>query len=120
MKLDVEAWTRLAKENPREFERQRKIALRRAIEVASAEHRERLQAIQCRLDSSRERNREPAEAAVHRSSLIWAGFIRLRKALGKPETKRADAAAVQAAPPSAQVISLAAHARARRTTPRSE
>ncbi len=124
MNFEFDAWARLARENPREFERQRRVALRAAIEQASPEHRERLAAIQYRID--REREPDPPASWGRINYLMWAGFARLRKEL----SKRSSAAEPGvAAPPdagapapitTARVIPLRPYLRERRIARRTE
>jgi hypothetical protein len=83
MNFDFDAWTRLAKEDPQEFERQRRIALQVAVEGASPQHRERLEAMQSLIDFERDRTGTALDSCVRMNSLMWAGFFRLRKELGK-------------------------------------
>ena len=91
MNFDFDAWARLAKENPQEFERQREHALRAAIEGASPQHRERLEAMQDRIDGERKHAQTPLASCARINSLMWAGFFRLRKELGKLDGKGAPA-----------------------------
>ncbi len=50
MDFDVDEWQRLAREDPNEFERRRQIAIDSLIEQAPPELRERLWALQSRID----------------------------------------------------------------------
>jgi hypothetical protein len=81
MEFDFEAWTKLAKEDPEAFERQREEILRALIASAPPAHRQRLEGLQFRLNVERERARTPLGACVRLNSLMWAGFHRLRKEL---------------------------------------
>lgn len=96
MEIDFEAWARLAKEDPKEFERRRELVLRSAIDDAPPAFRQRLTGLQSRLDLERQRSATPLASCVRLNTLMWAGFFRLRKelasasAVSRPEggTKR--------------------------------
>jgi hypothetical protein len=81
MEFDFDAWAKLAKEDPAEFERRREAMLRRTIEAAPSEHRQRLEGLQFQLNMERRRAGTPLGACVRLNSLMWAGFHRLRKEL---------------------------------------
>ena len=81
MKFDFDAWAKLAKDDPAEFERRRELALRAAIDAAPPYFRQRLEALQNTLDSERQRASTPQASCVHMNALLWAGFYRLRKEL---------------------------------------
>ena len=117
MEFDFDSWTRLAKEDPEEFERQRRAAVHAAIAAAPSEHRERLERVQFRLDLERERAGSPLDSCLRMNSLMWAGFFRLRK-----ELSRITPGAPESAEPktSAQVISIARYQQARRIAPSGE
>ena len=102
MEIDFEAWSRLAKEDPAEFERRRELVLRNAIETAPPVFRQRLEGLQSRLDLERQRATTPLASCVRLNSLMWAGFFRLRKELAN--TARAGRAAENAPARSAQII----------------
>ena len=105
MEFDFDAWTRLAKDDPQEFERRRQTVVRATIEGASAEHRERLEGIQFRLDLERERSATPLGACVRMNALMWAGFFRLRKELRRVSDPAAKSRPQESAS-SAKIISL--------------
>jgi hypothetical protein len=81
MEFDFDAWARLAKDDPAEFERRRELALRAAIDAAPPDFRQRLEQLQNRLDRDRQRAPTPLASRVRMNSLLWAGFYRLRKEL---------------------------------------
>jgi len=81
MEFDFDAWAKLAKDDPAEFERRRELALRAAIDAAPPDFRQRLEELQSRLDSERQRTPAPLASCAHMNSLLWAGFYRLRKEL---------------------------------------
>jgi len=83
MEFDFDAWAKLAKENPDEFERQREAALRATIAAAPSEFRQRLEGLQFRLNLERQRAGTPLGTCVRMNSLMWAGFYRLRKELNQ-------------------------------------
>ena len=104
MEIDFEAWAKLAKEDPAEFEHRRELILRNAIDSAPPAFRQRLEGLQCRLDLERRRSETPLASCVRLNTLMWAGFYRLRKELAKASS---PASAADGAPPrSAQVIPL--------------
>ena len=106
MEFDFDAWAKLAKENPVEFERQREAALRVAIAAAPPEFRQRLEGLQFRLNLERQRAATPLGSCVRMNSLMWAGFYRLRKELN--QATRRMPAGTEPARPSAQIIVLRA------------
>jgi hypothetical protein len=81
MEFDFDAWAKLAKDDPAEFERRREIALRAVIDAAPPDFRQRLEELQSRLDSDRQHTPTPLASRVRMNSLLWAGFYRLRKEL---------------------------------------
>lgn len=81
MEFDFDVWSKLARDDPAEFERRRELALRAAIDAAPPDFRQRLEGLQCRLDLERQRSATPLTSCVGMSSLMWAGFYRLRKEL---------------------------------------
>ncbi len=92
MEFNFDAWAKLAKDDPAEFERRRELALRAAIDAAPPDFRQRLEGLQLRLNSERQRSPTPLASCVRMNSLMWAGFYRLRKeltaaALGTPQAR---------------------------------
>ncbi len=81
MEFDVEEWSRLAREDPVEFERRRQATIEALIAHAPPEHRERLRALQSRIDLERRRAKTPLGAAVRLQSMMWERFGQLREAL---------------------------------------
>jgi hypothetical protein len=81
MKFDVDEWQRLAREDPSEFERRRQDAIDALIEQAPLELRERLRALQCRIDLERRRAKTPLEATLRLQSMMWERFGQLRDTL---------------------------------------
>jgi hypothetical protein len=81
MEFDVDEWQRLAREDPREFERRRQAAIESLIGQAPAELQGRLRALQCRIDLERRRAKTPLEATVRLQSMMWERFGQLRDTL---------------------------------------
>lgn len=103
MEFDFDAWAKLSRESPADFELQRRAALRKIIESAPAEHRQRLEGLQFKLDLERQRAGSALGACIKLNSLMWDGFLKLRKDLdamanGTPEEVPSKA--------SAEVISM--------------
>jgi hypothetical protein len=104
MDFDFDAWAKLAKDDPAEFERRRERMVRDAIDRAPPAFRQRLEGLQCALDLERKRSVTPLASCVRMNSLMWIGFYRLRKQL---MAKAPDASRAQTEPRrSAQVIPL--------------
>lgn len=114
MEFDFDAWVKLARENPEEFERQRQIALRSSIESAPAEHRKRLEGLQFQIDMERQRSGSSLGACIKLNSMMWAGFFRLRKELNGLVEGTAVSDPQPAQKSTAEVISLERFANARR------
>lgn len=83
MQFDFDAWARLAKDDPAEFERQRAAALHDAIKSAPVEYRARLEGLQFRLNLERRKTSNPLSACVRMQSLMWDAFFRLRDELNR-------------------------------------
>ncbi len=83
MEFDFDAWAKLAKEDPAEFERRREAKLKETIDAAPAELRRRLEGLQFRLNLERQRAATPLGSCVRLNSLMWVGFHRLRKELNR-------------------------------------
>ena len=81
MEFNFDAWAKLAKDDPAEFERRRELTLRAAIDAAPPVFRQRLEGLQFRLNMERERSATPLASCVRINTLMWAGFYRLRKQL---------------------------------------
>jgi hypothetical protein len=81
MDFDVDEWQRLAREDPDEFERRRQIAIDSLIEQAPPELRERLWALQSRIDLERRRAKTPLAATLRLQSMMWERFGQLRETL---------------------------------------
>lgn len=114
MEFDFDAWVKLARENPEEFERQRQATLRASIESAPAEHRKRLEGLQFQIDMERQRSGSALGACIKLNSMMWAGFFRLRKELNGLAEGTAVTEPRPAPKTSADVISMERFASARR------
>jgi hypothetical protein len=100
MEFDFDAWVKLARENPEEFERQRQVALRATIATAPAEHR----------------SGNALGACIKLNSMMWTGFFRLRKELNGLVEGTAVTNEQPATKQSADVISMERFANARRAS----
>ena len=104
MDFDFDAWAKLTKDDPAEFERRRERMLRDAIDEAPPAFRQRLEDLQHTLDLERKRSATPLASCVRMNTLMWVGFYRLRKQLMATAT---DASRTPTGPRhSAQVIPL--------------
>jgi len=83
MEFDFETWAKLARDDPEEFERRRRALVRRTIEAAPADLRPQLERLQFRIDAVRSRSTHPLGACVRLNALMWTGFERLRRELGR-------------------------------------
>jgi Protein of unknown function (DUF3135) len=79
--MDFDEWQRLAREDPDEFERRRRTTIEALIDQAPPEHRERLRALQSRIDLERRRAKTPLEATLRLQSMMWERFGQLRETL---------------------------------------
>ena len=114
MDFDLDAWAKLAKTDPAEFERRRELVLRQMIDRAPPAFRERLEELQRRLDRERKGSAFPLELHTRTNTVMWAGFFRLRKELAaEPSSQRPD----NAAPHMAKVIPLRGSRRGTRPGP---
>jgi len=93
MDFDFDAWAKLAKNDPAEFERRRERMLRNVIDGAPPAFRQRLEDLQCALDLERKHAATPLASCARMNTLMWVGFYRLRKELMKtvPEQSRPEA-----------------------------
>lgn len=81
MDFDWETWSALARTDPEAFEKRRKQALEALIASAPQQQRERLEALQCRIDLERRRSSSPLGACIRLSNLMWERFNELQQAL---------------------------------------
>jgi hypothetical protein len=78
--FDFETWSKLAREDPGEFERRRAQAIRTVID-ARPELRQRLEGLQFRIDAERKLARTPLKACLRISTLMWNSFYDLKDGL---------------------------------------
>lgn len=103
MEFDFEAWAKLSRDDPAEFERRREAALRELIDSAPARHRRRLEGLQFQVDMERQRSGSALGACLKLNSMMWASFFRLRKELNAITD---PSSGVQEPPVTAEVISM--------------
>lgn len=72
--LDFDHWARLAREQPVEFERQRRALIRRTIAQAGHGSRDRLRCMQWRIDMERDRSADALASCVRIYRMMWASF----------------------------------------------
>lgn len=78
--FDFEAWAKLARENPEEFERRREQEIRNVIN-ARPDLQQRLEGLQFRIDAERKLARTPLKACLRLSTLMWSRFYDLKDQL---------------------------------------
>ena len=120
MEFDFDAWVKLARENPEEFERQRQATLRATIDSAPADHRKRLEGLQFQIDMERQRSGSALGACIKLNSMMWAGFFRLRKELNGLVDGPHPTPVHPVAKQNAEVISMERFANARRASRKGE
>jgi Protein of unknown function (DUF3135) len=81
MEFDWETWSELARSDPEAFEQRRKQAIEALIAAAPEHRRQRLRALQCRIDLERRRSSNPLGACIRLSNLMWESFGELQEAL---------------------------------------
>lgn len=82
--LDFDSMSRIAKEDPREFERLRQEAIDEFIESAPEERRQRLRCLQWRIDQER-RNCSPLSACLKISNMMWEHLLGAEGLLGRQQ-----------------------------------
>jgi hypothetical protein len=100
MSFDWDTWSRLARENPEEFERRRLEAIEEVITRAPAENQQRLRGLQFRIDMERQRSQSALGACVRINKMMWESFTDMREALEglKGELKQPGAGASRQSP----------------------
>jgi len=78
--FDFEAWAKLARDDPQEFERRRELEIRKLID-ARPDLQHRLEGLQFRIDAERKLARTPLKACLRISSLMWNSFYDLKDQL---------------------------------------
>lgn len=81
MEFDFDAWANLFRDDPAEFERRREAILRKTIDSAPVEHRQRLDGLQFQIDMERRRSGSALGACLTLNSMMWASFFELREEL---------------------------------------
>lgn len=106
MDYNFDRWSRMAGEDPDAFERARIEAIEAVIGQAPAELRQRLRALQSRIDLERQRAGNPLGACVRISALMWDRFHDLREALEELQGPLSEHRRLTQRPeaPSAQVL----------------
>jgi hypothetical protein len=74
-KIDFDEWMVLARSDPDEFERRRRILIEKTISRASARSQPRLRCLQWRIDMERQRARTPLAACLRLSSMMWDSVV---------------------------------------------
>jgi hypothetical protein len=93
-KFDFDEWMRLARCDPAEFERRRRVAIESAISHASARSQHKLRGLQWRIDMERQRARSPMAACIRISSMMWesvagqGGLLEVLEALRTGDARR--------------------------------
>lgn len=105
--FDFEAWAKLARENPEEFERRREQEIRKVID-ARPDLKHRLEGLQFRIDAERKLARTPLKACLRVSTLMWNSFYDLKEQLDGLATEACGTAPLPstAAPKHADIIPL--------------
>ena len=70
-KMDFDAWSAMARSDPKAFESMRLAAIEAAIGSAPAAKRERLRRLQWRIDQERRLARTPMAACLRISRMMW-------------------------------------------------
>jgi len=92
MDFDWETWSNLARSDPAAFEQRRKQAIEALIAAAPEHQRQRLNALQCRIDLERRRSSSPLGACIRVSNLMWERFTELQHALNALSERRSSVA----------------------------
>lgn len=105
--FNFEAWAKLARENPEEFERRREREIREVID-ACPDLRHRLEGLQFRIDAERKLARTPLKACLRISTLMWNSFYDLKDRLDglAAGIRSAESLAAAPAPRRADIIPL--------------
>ena len=69
--FDFDAWMKLAKTNPQDFEQRRRDVTEHVIESAPPERRERMRSLQWKIDMERKRHPNPHNACLHLFGMMW-------------------------------------------------
>lgn len=94
--FDFDHWAALARDNPVQFERDRRAALVRAMRAVPPHRRQRLRGLQWRIDQVRLTSRSPLAACIRISHMMWeaiegehglAAVLREPRAPGRPSAQ---------------------------------
>ena len=96
--FDFDEWALLARTAPDEFEQRRRALIESLI--SSSGHVRRMRGLQWRIDLERMRARNPMDACVRLSNMMWDSFMDLNLALN--DFARKDFATTRASSHSAQ------------------
>jgi hypothetical protein len=77
--FDFDAWAKLARTSPDEFERQRCDIVE--SHIINSQNVRRLRGLQCSIDMERIRARTPMKACLRISTLMWDAFITLNNTM---------------------------------------
>jgi len=75
LEFDFSHWSRLARQDPPEFERQRQLAIDELIDRLPQHRRLRLQRLQWRIDQVRRRAGTPMAACLVLSRMMWDSVL---------------------------------------------
>ncbi|MCP1676886.1 hypothetical protein J2T57_004059 [Natronocella acetinitrilica] len=103
-RIDFDSWSRMARDNPDQFERQRQAMIETMIRSADPVRQQRLRQLQWRIDQERRRARTPVAACVALSRMMWnqvygeTGLLSAMDHLGQRWRGETDAEAWPPAP----------------------
>ncbi len=101
--FDFDHWSRLAKEDPEDFEAQRRAVVERAIARAPAHAQARLRRLQWKLDQIRATSGTPMAACLQMQRLMWE---RITGPRGLLEALTMDPRKLESQPPPPNVLRL--------------
>ena len=102
-KLDFDAMSSIARDDPVEFERLRQEAIDQFIESAPQERRKRLRGLQWRIDLER-RGRSPLSACLRISRMMWDHLLGTNGLLGQQSRLLFNESPQQVSTASAKII----------------
>ena len=73
--IDFDAWSELARNDPKLFESMRQEAIERVIDQAPVENRDRLRRLQWRIDQERRLAGTPLAACMRISRMMWKAVL---------------------------------------------
>ncbi len=103
-RIDFEHWSRMAKEDPGEFERMRLAAIEEVINRAPPQQQRRLRGLQWRIDQERRLAKTPLGACIRISRMMWesvsapGGLLDSLRCLERPAETPDRTAALSTAP----------------------